>query len=134
MPPRFRTLLLSACLFALACLAPSLSIAAKTGGSAAGGDNARAIEHARTARKLEPWASSPYLQLALAAEQAGDLGAARAWIDGATRRDPENWRPWLVEARIATEQGDIGAARRALGRAAALNPRSPLFAGVRPRR
>src|SRR3954466_3105791 len=42
MPPRFRTLLLSACLFALACLAPSLSIAAKTGGSASGTGNASA--------------------------------------------------------------------------------------------
>jgi hypothetical protein len=101
--------------------------------AAARGDSAAAIDHARTARKLEPWASSPYLQLALAAEQAGDLAAARDWIDGAIHRDPENWRPWLVAARIATEQGDIAAARRALRHAAARNPRSPLFAGVRPR-
>src|SRR3954463_11576409 len=39
MPPRFRTLLLSACLFALACLAPSLSVPAQTGGSPAASDN-----------------------------------------------------------------------------------------------
>ena len=96
------------------------------------GDNAAAIAHARTARQLEPWASSPYLQLALVAEQAGDLAAAREWIGGAILRDPENWRPELVAARIETEQNDIAAAKRALERAAALNPRSPLFAGVRP--
>jgi tetratricopeptide (TPR) repeat protein len=101
--------------------------------AAARGDAAAAIEHARTARKLEPWASSPYLQLALAAEQAGDLAAAREWIDGGTRRDPENWRPWLVTARIYTEAGDIASARRALDRASALNPRSPLFARNRAR-
>jgi Tfp pilus assembly protein PilF len=67
------------------------------------------------------------------AEQAGDLAAAREWIGGAIQRDPENWRPELVAARIETEQNDILAAKRALERAAALNPRSPLFAGVKPR-
>jgi tetratricopeptide (TPR) repeat protein len=102
--------------------------------ASARGDVASAIARARTARKLEPWASSPYLQLALVAEQAGNLRAAREWIGAATRRDREGWRPWLVEARIATEQGDIAGARRALHRAAALNPRSPLFAAVRPGR
>jgi hypothetical protein len=35
MPPRFRTLLLSACLLSLACLAPAGALAAKTGGSGA---------------------------------------------------------------------------------------------------
>jgi hypothetical protein len=95
------------------------------------GDETAAISHARTARKLVPWASSPYLQLALVAEQAGDLAAARHWIEGATRRDPDNWRPWFVTARIDTELGDIKTARVNLHRAAALNPRSPLFAGVR---
>jgi len=96
------------------------------------GDEPAAISHARTARKLVPWASSPYLQLALVSEQAGDLAAARQWIEGATRRDPDNWQPWFVAARINTELGDIPAARLNLHRAVARNPRSPLFAGVRP--
>jgi hypothetical protein len=39
MPPRLRTSLLSACLLVLACLVPSVSTAAKTGGSTAGGDS-----------------------------------------------------------------------------------------------
>jgi hypothetical protein len=40
MPPSFRTLLLSACLLALACLLPATALAAKTGGS--GSSNASA--------------------------------------------------------------------------------------------
>jgi tetratricopeptide (TPR) repeat protein len=100
--------------------------------AAARGDETTAIARALTARKLEPWASTPYLQLALVAEQAHDYTAAREWALAAARRDPENWRPWLVEARIETEAGNVAAARRALRTAAALDPRSPLFAGVRP--
>jgi hypothetical protein len=42
MPPRFRTTLLSACLLLLACLVPSVSTAAKTGGASTGNDNASA--------------------------------------------------------------------------------------------
>src|SRR3954470_614471 len=42
MPPRFRTTLLSACLLLLACLAPSVSTAAQTGGASSGNDNASA--------------------------------------------------------------------------------------------
>jgi hypothetical protein len=39
MPPRFRTLLLSACLLSLACLAPAGALAANTGGSTTAGDS-----------------------------------------------------------------------------------------------
>src|SRR3954453_13529072 len=42
MPPRFRTTLLSACMLLLACLVPSVSIAAKTGGASSGSDSASA--------------------------------------------------------------------------------------------
>jgi hypothetical protein len=42
MPPRFRTLLLSACLLSLACLAPSGAFAATTGGSTSGSGNSNA--------------------------------------------------------------------------------------------
>jgi hypothetical protein len=89
-----------------------------------------ALKDALSARKLEPWASSPYLQLALVEEQAGDLASAQAWIEKAIHRDPLNWRLWLVATRIETKSGDIASARRSLERAASLNPRSPLFAGI----
>jgi Flp pilus assembly protein TadD len=83
---------------------------------------------ALAARSLQPWAASPDLQLALLQEQSGDLAGARARIGEALDRDASDWRLWLVSARIQTEAGNIAQARHDLGRAKALNPRSPLFA------
>ncbi len=91
------------------------------------GDTAAARDAALEAHDLEPWAASPYLQLALIYEQGGRLGAARRAIDAATERDAADWRLWLVAARVAAEQGDARAARERLRRARELNPRSPIF-------
>lgn len=91
------------------------------------GDTASAISHARTARKIEPWAASPYLQLALANEQAGSYRTARQWLQRAIARDPEDWRLWVVSARIETLAGRIAEARTSLARARELNPRSEIF-------
>ncbi|MDQ3867323.1 MAG: O-antigen ligase family protein, partial [Actinomycetota bacterium] len=92
------------------------------------GDGGGALDDALAARKLEPWAASPHLQLALVEEEIGDLEAARRWIGEAIERDGSDWRLWLVRARLETKSLDIAAARRSLDRAEALNPRSPLFA------
>jgi O-Antigen ligase len=92
------------------------------------GDGDQALEDASAARNLQPWAASPYLQLALVEEATGDLSDARLAIEGAIDRDPRDWRFWLARARIETKAGDIAAARASYDRAAALNPRSPLFA------
>ena len=89
-----------------------------------------ALRHALDAKNLQPWAASPYLQLALVQEQLRDLKAARMWIGEAIERNPIDWRLWLVSARIETKANDISAARRSLRRAKALNPRSPLFAAT----
>lgn len=94
-------------------------------------DLPRARRAALTAADLQPWASSPYLQLALVDEQAGDLPAARQWMAKAVSGDPDDWRLWVVSARIATSEGSVGEARRALSRARMLNPRAPLFARER---
>jgi Tfp pilus assembly protein PilF len=91
-------------------------------------DGDAALRHAIDAKNLEPWAASPYLQLALVEEQLGNLRAGRRWIEKAIRRSPVDWRLWLVAARIETKTDDLAAARRSLRRARALNPRSPLFA------
>jgi O-Antigen ligase len=96
--------------------------------AAARGDVAAAKSAALDARSLQPWASSPDLQLALLEEQSRDLPAARARIGEAIDRDRSNWRLWLVSARIETEAGNIPKARTDLRRAKSLNPRSPLFA------
>jgi O-Antigen ligase/Tetratricopeptide repeat len=92
------------------------------------GDGDEALEDALAARNLQPWAASPYLQLALVEEATGDPSEARAAIGEAIERDPRDWRLWLARARIETKAGDIAAARKSFDRAAALNPRSPLFA------
>jgi tetratricopeptide (TPR) repeat protein len=90
-------------------------------------DLGEAREAADAARAIQPWAATPYLQLALVREEAGDLDRAREWIEEAMERDPRNWRLWLVGARLETKLGRVGAAERSLRRAIALNPRSPLF-------
>jgi hypothetical protein len=98
--------------------------------AARAGNTKAALKDALAAKKLEPWASSPYLQLALVSEQAGDLASARTWIEKAIHRDPLNWRLWLVAARVETKAGDVESAARSLQHAASLNPRSPLFVGI----
>lgn len=92
------------------------------------GDAQDAVSAALDARALEPWAASPYLQLALLQEQSGDLTGARTRIAEALDRDGSDWRLWLVSARLETEAGNIAKARSDLRRAKSLNPRSPLFA------
>ena len=95
------------------------------------GDGEQALEDATAARNIQPWASSPYLQLALVQEALGELDLAKAAIHEGIERDQGDWRLWLVASRIETKAGDIAEARRSLARAAELNPRSPLFANVR---
>ncbi len=97
------------------------------------GDAAEAVEAADGARSLQPWAASPYLQLALVQEQAGDLGQAKTYVEDALERDRSDWSIWLVAARIQTKAGFIKAGRRSLRRAQALNSKSELFADLRAR-
>jgi len=96
--------------------------------AAANGDVREAIEHANAARKIEPWAAAPWLQLALAREQAGDLESAQEAVLEAIERDDSDWRTWLVATRIETKLGRVEAAQRSLEQARRLNPRSSLFA------
>jgi hypothetical protein len=86
--------------------------------------------HAVAATKIEPWAASPYLQLALVEEAAGRLAAARRAVTQSIRRDRDDWRPWYAASRIEARLGDGGLARHDLLRARALNPRSPLLAAA----
>ena len=90
-------------------------------------DTEAALDRAEAAQALEPWAASPYLQIALVRETAGDLAGARAAIEDAIERDPLDWRLWLVRTRLETKDGAVAEARQSLARAIELNPRSPLF-------
>jgi hypothetical protein len=94
------------------------------------GDGAEALSTAFAARRLQGWAASTHLQLALVQEQLGNLPAASRTIQEAISHDETDWRLWLVRARIETKLGEIPQARRSLHRAAELNPRSPLFQAV----
>jgi O-antigen ligase len=91
------------------------------------GNLGSAADAARTASALEPWAGTPYLQLALVQEQAGDLAGAVDSIRHAADHDSEDWAVWLVRARLEAKQGDASAARAALARSRELNPTSPVF-------
>jgi len=92
------------------------------------GDTRAALEAAFDAQALKPWGSSPRVQLALVAEERGELTAARRWMDSAIARDPRNWRLWFLAARIQAASGLSQAASSSYERARSLNPRSPLFA------
>ncbi len=63
------------------------------------GDIPAALKDALDSRSIQPWADSPYLQLALLEEQAGDLNRAHSWIRQAIDRDHNDWQLWLVAAR-----------------------------------
>jgi Tfp pilus assembly protein PilF len=91
------------------------------------GDTRGALAAALDARDIEPWAASPYLQLALVTEQAGAPAVAHVWIERALARDRTDWRLWLVKARLETRLGRVRAAAASLARATELDPRSPLF-------
>ena len=101
--------------------------------AAARGDASAAIEAADDARAVQPWASTPYLQLALLEEQQGNLGAANRHIDDALERDRSDWSIWLVAARVQTKAGFIRRGRRSLRQAERLNRRSQLFEALRDR-
>ncbi|MBA2240298.1 MAG: tetratricopeptide repeat protein [Solirubrobacterales bacterium] len=92
------------------------------------GDIRAAITAADAAAGVAPWATSPYLQLALVSETAGALPAAQRHLENALQRDSADWRLWLVAARFHVKQGNLAAAQNALSNARKLNPKSPLLA------
>jgi tetratricopeptide (TPR) repeat protein len=101
--------------------------------AAARGELGEALERARSAEAIQPWAASPRLQAALVHEQLGQLPEARAALAAAVERDRSDWRLQIVGARLAVKDGDVAAARSALARARALNPRSRLIPRPAPR-
>jgi tetratricopeptide (TPR) repeat protein len=90
--------------------------------AAARGDIAAAIEHADTARSIEPWAASPYLQLGLLAESQGDYAIAGQRLTEAVEREEGNWQLLYLRARIKHEAGEKAAAKFDLEEAMRLNP------------
>jgi O-Antigen ligase len=99
--------------------------------AAADGDIAAAIDHADTARSIEPFAASPYVQLGLLAELQGDYATASQRLTQAIAREDHNWQLYYLRSRVEREAGDPAAAQADLERARELNPRAPQLQGSR---
>jgi hypothetical protein len=90
--------------------------------AAASGNLPSAVDHAETARSIEPWAATPYLQLGLLAESQGDYATARSRLTQAIEREEGNWQLYYLRARVEHAGGDEAAARADLAEAQRLNP------------
>lgn len=90
--------------------------------AAAEGNIASAVDHASTARSIEPWAASPYVQLGLLAQVQGDYPAARERLSEAIEREDRNWVLYYLRSKIEHEAGNPGAAQADLREAQRLNP------------
>lgn len=93
-------------------------------GAAARGDFGSAVDHANTARSIEPWAASPYVQLGLLAQLQGEYPTAATDFTHAIEREGENWQWYYLRAKVEHEGGNEPAARANLERAQQLNPRA----------
>lgn len=91
------------------------------------GDLPKALDAARQAQVVQPWAAEPRLQRALVLERTGDIAGARAALQEAIDRAPSDWSLWIVAARMERRLGNEPAALAALARARKLNPDSLLF-------
>jgi len=90
--------------------------------SAASGDLTSAVNHAKTARSIEPFAASPYVQLGLLAESRGEYDVAVERLTQAISREDRNWQYYYLRSRVEEEAGDDAAAGADLERARRLNP------------
>ncbi|CAN5553783.1 hypothetical protein BH10ACT11_BH10ACT11_05630 [soil metagenome] len=90
----------------------------------AGGSLAAARAAAEDASTLQPWSSEPRLQLALIDESAGDIALARAEIQEAIGKAPNQWQLWLVATRLDVKAGRLDQARTDGARLEQLNPRA----------
>jgi O-Antigen ligase len=90
--------------------------------AAADGEVAAAVDHADTARSIEPWAATPYVQLGLLAESQGDYATAAERLGEAIDREEGNWILYYLRARIESKAGDGAAARADVEAAQRLNP------------
>jgi O-antigen ligase len=90
--------------------------------AAASGDLTSAVDHAKTARSIEPFAATPYVQLGLIAESQGEYEVAIERLTQAIDREDRNWQYYYLRSRVEEEAGEGAAARADLVRARRLNP------------
>ena len=80
------------------------------------------VDHADTARSIEPWAASPYVQLGLLAQVQGDYTGASGRLSEAIHREDRNWLLYYLRSKVEHEAGNLAAAQSDLRRAQGLNP------------
>lgn len=98
------------------------------------GDSPAALEAARSAADLSPWAASPLVQEAqILNSEERSVEAVQAARE-ATSKEPRDWRTWFVLAGVAAVAGRPGEATEAFERARSLNPRGELFRPAGPGR
>lgn len=90
--------------------------------AAADGDFATAVAKAESARSIEPWAASPYVELGLLAEAQSDYATARQRLTEAIDREDRNWILYYLRARVENAAGERAAALADLESARRLNP------------
>jgi len=111
--------------------------------AAADGNVGSAVDHAETARSIEPWAASPYVQLGLLAELQGEYPTAIAQFGHAIEREDHNWQLYYLRSRVESEGAEAASAageaqlsvrleaeaQADFDHAKRLNPRAPELAG-----
>jgi len=86
------------------------------------GDLTAGVDHAKTARSIEPFAASPYVQLGLIAESQGEYDVAIERLTQAIDREDRNWQYYYLRSKVEAEAGDAAAAQADLIHARRLNP------------
>jgi O-antigen ligase len=81
-----------------------------------------AVDHADTARSIEPWAATPYLQLGLLAQAKGEYPEAIHRFGQAIDREDHNWALYYLRAKAEHQAGQNEAAQKDLSEAKRLNP------------
>lgn len=81
-----------------------------------------AVNHANTARSIEPWAATPYLQLGLLAQAQGQYPEAIYRFGQAIDREDQNWTYYYLRAKVEHQAGQNEAAQNDLNEAKRLNP------------
>lgn len=114
-------------LVAIAIPLASTDLLRKSQDAARAGEIASALTDARTAQNVMPGAAGPRLQQALLLEGERHYAEAAVAAEGATDREPSEWRNWLVLSRIEAERGNADAAVVDYEKARSLSPRNPIF-------
>ncbi|HVY96534.1 MAG TPA: O-antigen ligase family protein [Solirubrobacterales bacterium] len=97
--------------------------------AAAQGNLVSAVDHAETARSIEPWAASPYVILGLLAQEKGEYATAAGRLSQAIHREDRNWQLYYLRSQIERAAGNDAAAEADLEHARRLDPLTPRLQG-----